>query len=108
MASSRCASAVARAWPWSSNCCSALALVRTADPDADLEGDLAAWRRFRSQKRTAEIHWIDALYQAYLTGILSLVAVAVLSSMVGDAALDAAQLARVRAHGPGWVGVAAA
>ncbi len=96
----------ARAWPWSSNASSPL--LRTADPDADLEGNLADWRRFRRQKRTADIHWIDAFYQAYLTGILSLVAVAVLSSMVGDEVLSARQLDRVASDGPGWVGVAAA
>lgn len=86
----------------------ATALLQTADPDADLEGSLADWRRFRGQKRTAEIHWIDALYQAYLTGILGLAAIAVLSSMVGDDPLDAAQVAQVRVDGPGWIGLAAA
>ena len=70
---------VARAWPWSSSGCRPAILRPTAHPDADLEGSLGDWRRFRRQKRTAEIHWIDALYQAYLTGILSLVAIAVLS-----------------------------
>ncbi|MEQ1786317.1 MAG: hypothetical protein ABL966_04635 [Acidimicrobiales bacterium] len=99
---------MARAWRWSSSGCRRHHLLPTADLDADLEGSLEDWRRFRRQKRTADIHWIDALYQAYLTGILSLIAVAVLSSMVGDAALDAGQLARVRAEGPGWIGVAAA
>ncbi len=86
----------------------ATALLQTADPDADLEGNLEDWRRFRGQKRTKDIHWIDAFYQAYLTGILSLVAVAVLSSMVGDDPLDAAQIAQVRLDGPGWIGLTAA
>ncbi len=84
------------------------ALLATADPDADLEGALADWRQFRRRKRTADIHWIDAFYQAYLTGILGLIAVAVLSSMVGDQILRADQLASVRDHGPGWIGVVAA
>ena len=79
-----------------------------ADPHADLEGNLADWRRFRRQQRTADVHWIDVLYQAYLTGILGIVAVAVLTSMVGDDRLDAVQLASVRLHGPGWVGGLAA
>lgn len=83
-------------------------MLAHADPQADLEGNLADWRRFRRQQRTADVHWIDVLYQAYLTGILGIVAVAVLSSMVGDDRLSAAQLASVRAHGPGWLGVAAA
>ena len=83
-------------------------MLLAADPDADLEGGLAAWRRFRRQARTAEIHWIDALYQAYLTGILGIVAVAVLSSVVGDEPLTPGQIDQAIAHGPGWVGVGAA
>lgn len=83
-------------------------MLAHADPHADLEGNLADWRRFRRQQRTADVHWIDVLYQAYLTGILGIVAVAVLSSMVGDERLSADQLASVRAHGPGWLGVVAA
>ena len=86
----------------------ATALLQTADPDADLEGTLADWRRFRGQKRTKDIHWIDAFYQAYLTGILSLVGIAVLSSMGGDDPLDATQIAQVRLDGPGWIGLVAA
>jgi hypothetical protein len=85
-----------------------LPLRPTADPHADLEGNLEDWRRYRRQKRTADIHWIDAFYQAYLTGILGLAAVAVLSSMVGDDVLGRAAIAQVRADGPGWLGVAAA
>lgn len=100
---------MARAWPWSSSVSSPpRTLLQTAHPDADLEGNLADWRRFRRQKRTADIHWIDAFYQAYLTGILGLIAVAVLSSMVGDEVLSARQIEGVLEHGPGWVGAAAA
>ena len=47
----------------------------TADPDADLEGDLVAWRRYRRQKRTADVHWVDLLYPAYLTAFFGLIAV---------------------------------
>jgi len=100
---------VARAWPWSSSASSSPSpLLPIAHPDADLEGSLAAWRRFRRQKRTAEIHWIDAFYQAYLTGILGLIAIAVLSSMVGDEVLRPDQVDRVLEHGRGWIGAAAA
>ncbi len=80
----------------------------TADPDADLEGALVDWRQFRRRKRVADIHWIDAFYQAYLTGILGLVAVAVASSAVGDAPVTAAQLRDILADGPGWLGGIAA
>lgn len=80
----------------------------TADPDADLEGALIDWRQFRRRKRTADVHWIDAFYQAYLTGILGLIAVAVASSAVGDDAATAAQVRQVLADGPGWLGGVAA
>lgn len=80
----------------------------TADPEADLEGALDAWRQFRKRKRVAAIHWIDAMYQAYLTGVLGLVAIAVASSVVGDRAVSAAELRVVLADGPAWIGSAAA
>lgn len=80
----------------------------TADPDADLEGALVDWRQFRRRKRTAEVHWIDAFYQAYLTGILGLIAVAVASSAVGDDVATATQVRHVLADGPGWLGGVAA
>lgn len=79
-----------------------------ADPDADLEGALVDWRQFRRRKRTADIHWIDAFYQAYLTGILGLIAVAVASSAVGDERATAAQVGHVLVQGPGWLGGLAA
>lgn len=80
----------------------------TADPDADLEGALVDWRQFRRRKRVADIHWIDAFYQAYLTGILGLIAVAVASSAVGDDLATRAQVHHVLADGPGWLGGIAA
>jgi hypothetical protein len=82
--------------------------VLTADPDADLEGALVDWRQFRRRKRVADIHWIDAFYQAYLTGILGLVAVAVASSAIGDDLATAAEVRHVLARGPGWLGGLAA
>lgn len=52
--------------------------------DADLEGALADWRRYRSRRRLAEVHWVDALYQAYLAALLSGAAVLAAASIVGD------------------------
>jgi hypothetical protein len=86
----------------------ALREVLTADPDADLEGALVDWRQFRRKKRVADIHWIDAFYQAYLTGILGLIAVAVASSAVGDEPATRAQVHHALAAGPGWLGGLAA
>lgn len=79
-----------------------------ADPDADLEGALVDWRQYRRRKRVADIHWIDAFYQAYLTGILGLVAVAVASSAIGDDVATAAEVRHILADGPGWLGGLAA
>lgn len=75
-----------------------------ADPGADLEGALSDWRRFRRRKRIVDIHWIDALYQAYLTGIIGIVVVAAASSAVGDDLLNRREIADVLQDGPGWLG----
>jgi hypothetical protein len=82
--------------------------VLTALPDADLEGALVDWRQFRRKKRVADIHWIDAFYQAYLTGIIGLVVVALASSAIGDDLATSAQVRSVLADGPGWLGGLAA
>jgi len=52
--------------------------------DADLEGALADWRRYRARKRLADVHWVDALYQAYLAAILAGAVVLGSASLVGD------------------------
>lgn len=54
------------------------------DDDVDLEGALADWRRFRARKRLAEVHWVDALYQAYLAALVVAAAVLGGASIVGD------------------------
>ncbi|MBK5223787.1 MAG: hypothetical protein JJE52_13145 [Acidimicrobiia bacterium] len=80
----------------------------TADPTADLERSLVEWRRFRERLRISEIHWIDALYSAYLTALFGLIAVGVAAGYIGDTALTPAQLVQVGADGPAWVGGVAA
>ncbi|HLM29817.1 MAG TPA: hypothetical protein VK360_07835 [Acidimicrobiales bacterium] len=80
----------------------------TADPDADLELSLAEWRRYRRRKRLADIHWIDAMYQAYMTAIFSAVALYLLAAAVGDGPRSANQLARVVAEGGDWLGAVVA
>lgn len=79
-----------------------------AEPDADLELALVEWRRFRRQKRLADIHWIDALYRAYLTGILGFAAVVMLAGAVGDQELAPGELHDVLQRGPAWLGGLAA
>ncbi|MEO7557185.1 MAG: hypothetical protein ABIV94_11345 [Acidimicrobiales bacterium] len=80
----------------------------TADPDADLEGALVAWRRTRRRKRVADVHWIDALYQAYLTALLASIAIIAASGAVGDGALSDAQVDHLLQHGHAWIGAVAA
>jgi hypothetical protein len=78
--------------------------VREADPDADLEGSLAAWRQYRRRRRVADIHWVDALYQVYITAIVGAITLFALAALVGDEHVSPAALADVRAHGADWLG----
>jgi hypothetical protein len=80
----------------------------TADPDADLEHSLVEWRRYRRHKRVAGIHWIDALYQAYITALFGAIALFVLTGYVGDDRLGPAPLARAISEGDDWLGVVVA
>jgi hypothetical protein len=82
--------------------------VRTADPDADLEAALADFRRARRRKRVADVHWIDALYQAYLTALLGGAAVLIGAGFVGDGFLTSEQLTRFTSNAPDWIGLVAA
>lgn len=77
----------------------------TAEPKADLEVALAEWRRYRRRKRLADVHWIDAMYQAYMAAIFGAVALYFLASAVGDGPLTPGPLARVAAEGDDWLGV---
>jgi hypothetical protein len=81
---------------------------RRAEPDADLEQALVDWRQFRRKKRIADVHWIDVFYRAYVTAILGLVAVVVISGAIGDDAVDRAGVRDVLDHGPAWLGGIAA
>jgi hypothetical protein len=83
-------------------------LVATAVEDADLEASLREWRRFRRSKRTSDVHWIDLMYQAYLSAIVGIVIIAVASSAVGDEQLTHHQVQQVLARGPAWLGILAA
>ncbi|HEY8527937.1 MAG TPA: hypothetical protein VIL48_23435 [Acidimicrobiales bacterium] len=80
----------------------------TADPDADLEHALGEWRRYRRRRRIAGVHWVDALYQAYITALIAAVALYLLTGVVGDDRLAPAQIADVVRHGDDWLGVAVA
>jgi hypothetical protein len=82
--------------------------VLTADPDADLERSLVDWRRYRRHKRIADVHWVDALYQAYVTAVFGAIALYFLTGVVGDDQLRPGQLAKVVQEGDDWLGVAVA
>jgi hypothetical protein len=60
----------------------------------------------RKRRRTAEFDPFEALYRAYVTGILLAVAVLVLSSVTGDTKLSAAGATDVRRHAAPYLGLA--
>lgn len=76
----------------------------TVAASAAVVGDL---RRARRKQRVAAIHWVDALYQVYLTALVVIVVVVLASGATGDGGLGPSALADVRAHGPAVVGVLA-
>jgi hypothetical protein len=82
--------------------------VFTADPDADLEASLADFRRARRRKRLADVHWIDALYQAYLTALLGGAAVLIGAGFIGDGFLTPRQLDHFAQNGHDWLNFAMA
>ncbi|MCU1370099.1 MAG: hypothetical protein JWO77_1293 [Ilumatobacteraceae bacterium] len=62
-------------------------------------------RRARRKRRVASIHWIDALYQVYITGLVSVVVVVLLSGAIGDDEVSVAGIADVKDHGPAAAGL---
>jgi hypothetical protein len=77
----------------------------SAAESAEIVGEL---RRARRRQRVAAIHWVDALYQVYVTAIVAVVGVVLISGVVGDGEISAASVADVRAHGPAVAGLLAA
>ena len=77
----------------------------TAAESAVVIGDL---RRARRRQRVAALHWVDALYQVYVTALVAVVAVVFLSGFVGDGKVTGASLERVRDQGPAVLGLVAA
>jgi hypothetical protein len=82
--------------------------VLTADPDADLEGALADWRKYRRAKRVADIHWIDVFYRAYLTGIICLIVIVAVSGAIGDGKINQTGVHDILVQGTPWLGGIAA
>ena len=65
-------------------------------------------RRDRRRRRVAGIEWFEALYRAYLTGGIGIMAVLFLSSAIGDDPLSPGSVEDVRRLAPALVGVVAA
>ena len=65
-------------------------------------------RRARRKQRVASIHWVDALYQVYITGLVAVVAVVAVSGLTGDEKLGAVARADVSARGAAVAGLVVA
>jgi hypothetical protein len=72
--------------------------------ELDLEGTLSDWRSFRRRRRVAEVHWIDALYRAYLTALVAGVLFLLAASLAGDGPATIGSIS----HADAAVGVVAA
>ncbi|HET7721529.1 MAG TPA: hypothetical protein VFK43_16290, partial [Acidimicrobiales bacterium] len=79
--------------------------VHLAD-DVDLEGALDDWQAFRQRKRLVAVHWVDALYRAYLTALLSGAVILLAASVTGDG--PATLLGDARADADALLGVVSA
>ena len=53
----------------------------------------------------ASIHWIDALYQVYITGLVSVVIIVLLSGAIGDGEVSPAGVADIEKYGPAAAGL---
>jgi hypothetical protein len=69
---------------------------------------LRSLRGQRRRNRVRNLDWFEAAYRAYLTGIVGLVVVLVLSSWLGDKTPSPAGFADLLDHGPAALGLVAA
>jgi hypothetical protein len=75
---------------------------------AEMRRALHALHRQRLRRRIRQLDWIDALYKAYVTGILVLTVLFGAAALVGDRRLGPGALADLGADGPAVVGIAVA
>ena len=78
------------------------------EPGAHQRQVLSDLRSARRRRRIADFDAFEALYRAYLTGILLAVAVLVLSALPGDGKVSSAEASRVAHHGGPFVGLVVA
>ena len=69
---------------------------------------LRSLRGQRRRNRLRDLDWFEAAYRAYLTGIVGIVVVLVLSSWLGDSRPSPAGFADVLQYGPAAIGLVAA
>jgi hypothetical protein len=69
---------------------------------------LADFRRFRRARRLATVHWVDALYQTYLTALIGAVVVLLVSDAIGDSPVVGRSLADFGDTAPAALGVVVA
>jgi hypothetical protein len=79
--------------------------VMTTVAPAESIAALNALRSARRRNRVAKIHWVDALYQVYLTAIFGGGAVLVVSGLVSGDELSQSGIDQVLHDGPAWLGV---
>ena len=77
-------------------------MIAAVDPAA---AALVELRRARQRKRLADVHWVDALYHVYMAAILGLVALLVVSALVGGDRLGPQGVADVLRNGPALLGL---
>ena len=77
-----------------------------APPSADLAAAaLADLRKARKERRVEKVDLFEALYRAYLTGVVAVILAFVLSGLVGDSKASRAGVADVGVHGPAILGL---
>jgi hypothetical protein len=77
------------------------------DP-AEMRQALHALHRQRLRRRIRQLDWIDALYKAYVTGILVLTVLFGAAALIGDHRVAASTLADLSDYGPAIIGIAIA
>ncbi|MGZ4795392.1 MAG: hypothetical protein ACXVLO_04130 [Acidimicrobiia bacterium] len=75
---------------------------------SEMRRALAGLHRRRRVQRLRHLDWIDALYRAYVVGIVLVAALAVLAAIVGDGRLAASTVDEITRRGPAIVGAFAA
>ena len=79
--------------------------VTTTVAAGDSIAALADLRSARRRNRLAKLHWIDALYQVYLTALFGGGAVIIVSGLVSGDELSSSGIDQVLREGPAWLGV---